>query len=181
MARMVKTDFDRFVEQQHKRSLDQDVDWPKELAEWLSSLDDLYQTVEGYLSDYKRDGRVDTTYSLIDINEDYIGSYKAKRLLITIGSKNITLVPVARFVIGSMGRVDIEGSAGRSRLVRVGESVKGVKVTVTVLSPGDAAPKAQPQKKEPIVWKIVAPHPRMEFLKLSKDSFLTTLIEVSNG
>jgi hypothetical protein len=178
---MVKTDFDRFVEQQHKRSLDQEVNWPQKLEEWLSSLDDLYQTVEGYLSEYKRDGTVDTTYSLIDINEDYIGSYKARRLLITVGSKNITLVPVARFVIGSMGRVDIEGSAGRSRLIRVGESVTGVKVTVTILSPGDSAPKVQPPKEERIVWKIVAPPPRMEFLALSKDSFLTTLIEVSNG
>jgi hypothetical protein len=179
---MDKTDFDRFVEQQRKLA-EPAIDRQQMREDWLRSVASLYETVEGYLKDYKENGSVRTSRRQVHLNEELLGSYGAEALTITIGNKQITLNPVARVVIGAMGRVDIIGPAGRSRLVRVFESSKGITVSVTVhtepVGPRRDTLKSLPD--EVIVWKLVTPPPNLQYFELTKERFLETLVEVSNG
>lgn len=178
---MDKTDFDRFVEEQQKL-LQRPIDYRLLLQEWLQSINDLYEIVEGFLEEYKKEGKVQTSYSSIDINEEFLGIYQTRALTISIGNKQIKLVPVGRFIIGAMGRVDILGSLGRARLVRVFQSSKGIKVTV-IVTPDAPIRTHEPSTPtdEPIVWKLASPPPNLYYIELTKDGFLTTLVEVSNG
>ena len=178
---MAKTEFDRFVEKQHKLA-EPSIDFEKVKEEWLASIEALYAKVEEFLSEYKSGGRVRTTYNPVILNEDLFGTYQAQQLTIIIGNKQIILRPLGRFTIGAMGRVDVTGSSGNARIVRTFQSVTGIKVTVTVHE-GTTHKKEnkQPEVKEPIVWKLVTSPPNLQYLELTKERFLETLVEVSNG
>src|SRR5271157_3693933 len=112
--------FKDFVQrQQQPRSGDEAIDWSKERDEWLGYLQQLYERIAEYLDEYIKGGTIKLRDSMIELNEENIGAYKAKRLVIAIGAQEIVLTPVGTLLIGSKGRVDVEGSAGNSRLVLV--------------------------------------------------------------
>jgi hypothetical protein len=92
-------------------------------------------------------------------------------------------------LIGSKGRVDVVGSAGRSRLVLINKAAKSahdlIKITVTVVDPKKPTVPLTPksEKREPIewAWKIVNSPPATTFMDLNAASFMQMILEVSNG
>ncbi len=182
--------FKDFVErQQRSASVASAVDWAKQRDEWLESLQQLYSRIAEYLDEYIKSGAITLRRSTIDLNEEDIGAYQAERLTIAIGAQEIVLTPRGTLHIGSKGRVDVEGSAGNSRLVLVNKNITDprqmVHVTTTTVRPGgkptpSRAPPALPEKID-WVWKVVSRPPIMQFLELNRDTFLEMLLEVSNG
>ncbi len=182
--------FKDFVQrQQQPRSGDEAIDWSKERDDWLDHLAQLYARIAEYLDEYIKGGTIKLHYATIELNEENIGAYEAKRLVIAIGAQEIVFTPVGTLLIGSKGRVDVEGSAGKSRLVLIDKNVTDprqmIRVTVTAI-PARGSPKPSPMpasspKEIEWAWKIVSRPPAMQFTQLNKETLFEMLMEVSNG
>lgn len=182
------TQFKDFVKrQQRSASVDTAVNWTKERDEWLAHLQKLYDCIGEYLDEYIKSGAIELHEATIELNEENIGAYTAKRLTIVIGPQKILLTPIGTLLIGSKGRVDVEGSAGNSRLVLINKNIthpsQMIRVTVTTIQPGRSPtpPPAPPPEKIEWAWKIVSRPPAMQFIDLNKETFFQMLMEVSNG
>ncbi len=183
------TQFKDFVKrQQRSASVDTAINWTKERDEWLAHLQKLYDCIGEYLDEYIKSGAIELHESTIELNEESIGAYTAKRLTIVIGPQKILLTPIGTLLIGSKGRVDVEGSAGNSRLVLINKNIthpsQMIRVTVRIIQPGGSPtppPAPPPPEKIEWAWKIVSRPPAMQFIDLNKETFFQMLMEVSNG
>jgi hypothetical protein len=184
------TQFKDFVQRQRQPASEDVMDWKKERDEWLGYLERLYNLVSEYLHEYIYSNAIQVRESNIELNEENIGTYTAKRLTIVIGAQEITLTPVGTLLIGTKGRVDVKGSAGSSRLVLINKGItqpeQMIRITSTIVrrgkisSPPPALPKTLPEKIE-WTWRIVSRPPTMQFIDLNKETFYQMLMEVSNG
>ena len=179
---METNDFDKFVARQQET--DVDIDWAGMRDEWLRNLGSLYEQVRKFLQDYIKDGSISYAFTEVDLTEENIGSYSAKKMDIRIGRQRVSLVPVGTLLIGSKGRVDVVGSAGRALILLVNRSVRSaadlIKVTVSI---GGSAPPRPPAPVRPIswTWKIVTNAPQRQFVDLEKEAFLRLLMEIANA
>jgi len=184
MAKLKDKDFDDFVKRQQALSQAPPVDWDKERVEWLGYLDTLYTNIGVFLKEYVDNGSIKLDFKEVRLNEENIGAYNARKMLIQIGRQEVALTPIGRSIIGAKGRVDVEGSAGRARLLLVDKdatsAISSVKVTII-----DPKRPPKPEQKAPKhiewTWKIVTSPPAVAFLELNKDSFFRVLMEVSNA
>jgi hypothetical protein len=120
----------------------------------------------------------------MELNEENIGIYRARSLVIKIGRQEVDFKPVGTLLIGMKGRVDIYGPAGVARLVLVNSKADGPRSLVHVsVGIGHAPPVPPPTPPEEITWewKIVARPPQMRFITLTPDSVFDVIMEVANG
>ena len=175
--------FSEFVKRQQRQvAVDNAIDWNKQRDEWLDYLQQLYNNIKEYLASYIDGGEITLRESTTEINEENIGVYSAKKLTILIGVQEITLTPIGTLMIGSKGRVDVEGSAGKSRLVLIDKDVTDARsmfsVSVRVINPDDPPEPSEPRPPKRIewAWKIVSSPPSLKFVELYKDSFFVMLM-----
>ena len=104
-------------------------------------------------------------------------------MILKIGGQEIVLTPVGTLLIGSKGRVDVIGPAGRTRLILVDReaSAPTIKVSVHIGGKPQAAAKEPLHKKINWAWKIVTTPPAVRFLELTQESFFRALMEIANG
>lgn len=179
MAKSKHSDFDDFVKRQQPPAgilsgAGDVVDWNKEREEWLGYLDALYAKIRLFLKEYIDDGSIRIEFDEISLIEEDIGSYSARAMKVYIGRQEIDLVPVGTLFIGLKGRVDVTGSAGRSRLLLVDKNA----TTPQSLFGGKPGVLRQPIEW---VWKIASTPPATRFIDLSNDTLFQLLMEVSNG
>jgi hypothetical protein len=178
------TDFSEFVKrQQTAAALDEPVDWTRERDNWLVHLEELYDQIESFLAQYIKTGQIRSSYRDIELNEENIGTYVARQMILKIGRQQITMTPVGTLLIGAKGRVDIVGPAGRTRLVLVNSESSGpvIKVTVNIGGrPESAAPEAA-AKEIKWAWKIATSPPTIRYIELTQESLFQALMEVANG
>jgi len=181
---MSAEDFSKFVASQQKASDEPDIDWKTVRDEWLRDLDLLYQRVVDYLAEYIGAGSISFAFTKVVLTEENIGRYFTKRMEIKIGRQLVHLEPIGTLLIGSKGRVDAVGSAGRAQIILVNERAKSpadlVKVTVSF---GGAPPPAPHKPMQPTswAWKIVTNSSPRKFVDIDKKSFLELLMEVANA
>lgn len=182
--------FKDFVARQQRHAYaDEAVDWHKERDEWLDYLGQLYMLIAEYLSEYIASGSIKLRETEIELNEENIGVYNARRMAIIIGSQEVRLTPIGTLLIGSKGRVDVEGSAGGSRLVLIDKIISHprqmFRATVrTILPESSPPPLTEPPPYADMIewtWKIASRPPAMQFVELNKESLFEMLMEVSNG
>ena len=155
MAEDNKSDFDAFVKAQQKSAQDADIDWNKERDAWLEHLDALYKKIEELLGDYVKSGQILLRYQEVQLNEEDIGTYSARRLIIKIGGKEIVLEPIGTQLIGTKGRVDVTGPAGSTRIMLVDKEAARPRVRVTVqINPKRPAVPELPDKPLDWTWKL---------------------------
>jgi hypothetical protein len=178
------TDFGAFVKRQQAASGEEErVDWAKERDDWLGQLRKLYDAIESFLAEYIKAGEIKINYRNIDLNEENIGSYRARQMILKIGRQEITMTPVGTLLIGAKGRVEVVGPAGRTRLVLVNSQASGPKIKVTVSIGGKPEPsgvEAAP-KKIKWAWKIATSPPSIQYIELTQESLFQALMEVANG
>jgi hypothetical protein len=116
---METKDFAEFVASQQKTEAETKINWAETREEWLRNLDSLHQRIVSFLREYIDQGSISYDFTEIELNEPNIGRYMAKRMDITIGRQRVSLVPVGTLLIGSKGRVDGEGFAGRAQTLQV--------------------------------------------------------------
>jgi hypothetical protein len=119
---MADDDFDEFVRRLNEKKTDADqVDWSKRLGRWKSDVEDLFQTVEGFLAPHVQKGSVRVTRGETTIEEEHIGKYSVPKLIIQIGSELINVKPRGMLIIGAVGRVDVVGPNASARLVVIAD------------------------------------------------------------
>jgi len=179
-------DFATFVANQQETVDEPRVDWIEVRDKWLGALDSLHQRVLDYLQDYIKAGSISYSFSEVTLTEENIGSYIANRMDIKIGRQLVHLEPIGTLLIGSKGRVDAVGSAGRAQILLVNEKAKSaadlIKVTVTV-GVNENLPPRPSATKQPIswAWKIVTNTSPRKFVNLDKERFLELLLEIANA
>lgn len=177
-------DFDAFVrEQQPTAPGEGPVNWENDRDEWLIRLDELYKKIESFLAKYIQSGEIKRNYRDISLNEENIGSYTARQMILRIGRREVTLTPIGTLLIGAKGRVDAIGPAGRTRFVLVNSEASRpqMKMTVSIGGKPDARPEEPRSKEVGWAWKISTSAPRIEYIELTQESLFQALMEVANG
>jgi hypothetical protein len=176
-------DFDAFVKnQQLGKHESSPIDWARERDEWLQYLNDLYKMIESYLEKYIRSGEIKCEYSTVTLNEENIGLYVARRMVIEIGRQKVVLTPIGTLLIGTKGRVDAVGPAGTIRFTLVDRDATGPRITVRIHASAKPPPLVpETPKKINWTWKIATSPPNVQYLDLTQESLFQALMEVANG
>jgi len=178
-------EFDAFVKSQQPTEPERkSIDWANERDTWLRDLNELYKTIESFLAKYISDGTITREYREIQLNEENIGSYTARRMILRIGRQEITLTPVGTLLIGARGRVDVVGPAGRTRFVLVDSKASRPQIKMSVQiggKPPKETPKETLLKEIKWAWKIATSPPTIQYIELTQDSVFQALMEVANG
>jgi hypothetical protein len=182
---MTVKEFDEFVERQRSGASNEgQVNWDQERDEWLAHLDALYRMIESLLSRYTLSGQIRISYKSIELNEEDIGSYQARQMILRIGRQEVDFVPAGTRFIGFKGYVDVIGSAGKSSLVLANKNRVSAlpRITVRILTGGipEAEPVDPPMKIE-WVWRILARPPGRNLDELTDESLFQLIMEVTNG
>lgn len=183
---MDSKDFDEFVKRQQGgiSVADVEINWEKERDEWLAHLGRLYSKVESFLRKYVSSGQIRYEYRLIDLNEANIGSYAAKQMVLRIGRQEVDLVPIGTLLIGSKGRVNVNGPAGRAQILLVDSKVSDPRALVHVtVGVGGKLPPPPSKRTQEIEWewKIVTRPPERKFIEITQQSLFQLIMEVVNG
>jgi hypothetical protein len=105
-------------------------------------------------------------------------------MVLRIGPKSVVLEPIGTFLIGSKGRVDITGPAGKAQLLLVDSKASGpaslihVRIGVGGKLP---APPTEPSRKIKWEWKIVTRPPERRFIEVTQQTLFQLIMEVANG
>jgi hypothetical protein len=182
---MHNKDFDEYVRRQQEIPPGgPPPDWNRERDEWLGYLNDLYKEIESFLSKYASLGQIRSRYQDIELNEEYIGSYNAKQMILRIGKQEVKLVPIGTLLIGFKGRVDVVGSSGKAQIVLVDNRVTNprslVHVSVGIGGKLPIVPKELPGNIQ-WEWKILTRPPERRFIKVTQQTFLELIMEVAHG
>jgi hypothetical protein len=183
---MTKTDFDAFVKRQQTKEQEEGgaLNPEQELNQWLGYLGALYKQTEQYLASYIKNGSAEIKYLDIQLNEDFIGAYSARKMLVKIGLSTVVFTPVGTMLIGAKGRVDVQGPVGATRLSLVDKLVTSARQLVQVPVRRVGNPPPDPPSPEAAIqwtWKISMPPPEMKFIELTQDAFFDMIIAVANA
>jgi hypothetical protein len=107
-----------FLRSKKEQSTRGEVDWEAKKAQWLTSLQRLYARIKDLMDESIRDGTVDVVEFEAEVNEDYIGTYPAPQLKLTVGRDRVVFSPKGVNVIGAEGRVDLQGDRDTVTLIR---------------------------------------------------------------
>jgi len=194
---MAVTEFDEFVKRQHNGAAGGDqVDWERERDEWLAHLEELYRKIESILSEYTSSGQINIRYKSIDLNEEDIGSYQARKMVLRIGRQEVDIVPAGTRFIGFKGYVEVIGSARKLSLVLANKDRHSTLPEAAIHGHVDPVTRRfiNPVKhkrsnselvaaaaKIEWVWRILPRPPERQLVELTRESFFQLLMEVTNG
>ncbi|MBK8383835.1 MAG: hypothetical protein IPL16_18480 [Ignavibacteria bacterium] len=85
------------------------VDWQSRKIKWLSSVENLYETVDNIIvKNFKESGfKITANKEKIRLYEEYIGSYEIDNYIIEANNILIKFFPVGTIIIGAFGRVNM--------------------------------------------------------------------------
>lgn len=179
------SDFEDFVNKENSREIATKApeDYhEKQLAEWKDYLDQLYQKVESFLSQYTNSKKINIEYGSKEIFEEKLGTYEVPTITIIIGGKKISFDPIGTYLIGARGRVDMIGPRGSVRIVLVDADSSGPQITVTISNGLDKRKSSDSMKPEKInwAWKFITPPPYIKYIDIEKEVFLDILMDIAN-
>lgn len=99
-------------------------DREQEISNFKSNVESLYKKIYELLESYIKDGSIIISPIEETLYEDTLGDYKINRLHIKFDQEHIELKPVGRVMIGSQGRVDIQGLKNKVKIVLMEDTWK---------------------------------------------------------
>ncbi|MEI9918800.1 MAG: hypothetical protein WDO14_08350 [Bacteroidota bacterium] len=103
--------FEEFLKSK-QLSYEEHIDWQGRKNLYLKSVDRLYDQIGRWLKPYEEKSLLNINDDEMEICELIVGPYKVKRRDIFLGNSIISLIPQGTLIVGSVGRVDIQGSKG---------------------------------------------------------------------
>ena len=182
---MVAATFDDFVKQRTARARQRAEEFNREetLATWRRELEVLYDSMEGYLKSYVDSGEIEIERRPVQITEDYLGTYEAEALALSIGNDEVVAQPVGTLLIGSSGRVDLSGPRKTLRIVLLEKGGPALRIRI---SGSDGL--VEPSTRSPLHgevdrrgWYFVTTPPAATATALDKDSFRDAIMDVSSA
>ncbi len=181
---MSKKDFDDFLSKKSKSPVPE-VDWKAEKDEWLCYLNGLYKLFEKSLEEYVEKKKITIKYDEIEITEEHVGVYIAKKMILAFGDERITLKPIGTFLIGAKGRVDMSGKTGSVKIVLVDSHMQKLQdhIKISVFIDAKKSPiedlKIQPEEID-WQWKFITAPPTHAYQPVNQDTIYSTMMELSN-
>ncbi len=114
------------------------------------------------------------------VYEELVGSYDVEQQIIVLGKNTVRLTPIGTFLIGTKGRVDMEGPRGVARLLLAPKEATAPKVSFSSAASRGDKTEGDPQAIE-WSWKLSTPPPHIRYIELTDDSFRAALMGVVNG
>jgi len=93
------------------------IDWESKKQRWLLSVNELYATIEDWLSHLINDHIVKMSYDTITLNESYLNPYLVRQLNLLVGYESVQFEPKGMIVGNAAGRVDMIGDDGTLKLL----------------------------------------------------------------
>jgi hypothetical protein len=112
-----------FLRQQKDQQQQSNMSAAEVRAEWVEAVRNLVELVQAWLRLERADGLLDLAVTQAQVDEERLGSYEVPVLEITAAGKVVTMQPVARIIIGGLGRVDLVCGPKRRLLVRNAEKL----------------------------------------------------------
>lgn len=119
------------------------------LGRWRLALGELGIKIRRWLDEPAKKRLVEVLTFEKTISEERLGSYQVKGWIVALGGRQVIFDPVATYVVGAFGRVDIVGPAAKFTLLR---------------------------EKDDGHWSLVNPSDPRRFEPLTKDVFERTLL-----
>lgn len=168
--------FDHFLTQQ-----DDGIDWSSIKDDWLLALNDLYQQIEVWLSEYLEQDRVRLSYSKIDIEEENLGSYSAPSLIMEYLEQKIVFQPITALPFGAHGRVDIKSSKNTQPILLMDVEGPEIPIRLAFGIQSDISSQKSHSSTDKWVWKILDPQKtKTDYPNLDEDVFFNLLIDLIN-
>ena len=176
--------FDEFIKHETKDEKELSEQKRIMLEEWQNNLNKLYDTVRDFLKEYIKTGKVKITEEDIDITEELLGTYTAKKMVIHLGNlgKYVELTPVGKYVIAAYGRVDMSGKNGTVRIVLVDSKLDRPHIVVTLPDDIDVVIHERheiPKTKPVLAWRFVTAPPNIKYIPIEREIFLEQLMQLS--
>lgn len=179
---MSKKDFEDLLNKHESRPEEKEIDWESQKDEWLEFIDQFYASLEQWFSPYKEQGTVSYTYKNAQLTEEFIGTYSVRVMTVDFAGQKLTFEPVGTLLIGTKGRIDMEGVKGRVQFILADKNSKGMKVSVSISIDGDKPKAKEPKKTPEWTWKIVLRESRkVSFVDFNEENFFDALMEIVNG
>ncbi|NLM68277.1 MAG: hypothetical protein GX180_14060 [Enterococcus sp.] len=91
------------------KKVEKKIDWEARKTKWLTSVDNLYATVDNIIvNNFRSAGfHVTTKKEEVRIFEEYIGAYYIKNYFITADDIEVKFFPIGTIIIGAFGRVNM--------------------------------------------------------------------------
>ncbi|MBF0171939.1 MAG: hypothetical protein HQL83_00690 [Magnetococcales bacterium] len=178
-----------FVRQQHEKvskTPNKEIDWDGRRTAWIEQVESLLDRIKKWLLPLYKEALLDLVEGKTTLEEEFIGRYEVPWLEVLIGRQRARIIPKGTLVIGSFGRVDLEGPMGKLLLVLsdTGTSPK-VTVHVSVGDPFSVQPEDLDEEKRSSVemikksqWYFVYPDDRKKLTPLTEDTFSDALQRV---
>jgi len=110
--------FTELLAEKKKREQHVSMTSKRRLGRWRMSLGELGMKMRNWLDDPIKKGVLELTTRKKQIAEELVGTYEVNVWDVKLGSKVVTFEPIATYVIGAFGRVDVKGPAAGFRLIR---------------------------------------------------------------
>ena len=179
---MSKKDFEELLKKHESKPAEKEVDWEKQKQEWLNFIKVFYDSVESWLAPYQKEGKLSYEYRKTQITEEHIGTYDVDIMVVDFAGQKLTLEPLGTLLIGTKGRIDMEGTRGRVQFILADKDSKGMKVNVSISIGGKSKEEPKERKEPNWTWKIVLREPRkISYTEFTEDNFFDALMEVANG
>lgn len=185
---MASTSLEEFVRQQYVKyplpRFAREIDWDARRQAWIEQVAALIQLIKTWLQPFYDKKLLDWVEGQTTLEEEYIGRYEVPWLEVLIGRQRARIMPKGSLVVGSFGRVDMEGPMGRVLLILsdTGASPRGIVRTSTgdpfSVQSDENEEDEKPNSAERIrksKWYVVFPMDRKKMTRLSEDVFSDAL------
>ncbi|HWZ21034.1 MAG TPA: hypothetical protein VNW06_00185, partial [Cytophagaceae bacterium] len=102
-------DFENFLKKKYEEGEKQKAEASDRKNQWITSVEALYKDIKELLRIYEDKKLLFFYEQEIELEEEFIGKYKIKKLEITFSTERISLIPRATYVVGFFGKVDMVG------------------------------------------------------------------------
>jgi len=176
---MSRKEFEELLRKHESKPAEKGIDWQKQKTDWLAFIKTFYAQVEAWFAPFQQEGKLSYQYKKIEITEDYVGTYDVDVMVVDFAGQRLTLEPSGTLLIGTKGKIVMEGARGSVQFILADKNSTGIKITESVSISG----KQKTESKEPDwTWKIVLREPRrISYAEFTEENFFDALMEVVNG
>lgn len=174
---MSKRDFEQLLNNHSTQQESQEINWENQKDEWLEYIDSFYKTVERWFEPYVAAKNVYYSFYETTLVEDYIGTYTVNKMKIDFAGQSLVMEPIGTLLIGTKGRIDMEGARGRVQFILADKSRSGL----SIQRKKSQLVTDKDQSKIEWTWKIVSRDSnRIRFEDFNEENFFDALMEVIN-
>ncbi|QAT40531.1 hypothetical protein [Clostridium sp. JN-9] len=113
MEEKLISDLNDFLQKKLEEKTKKEFNAEEEKKKWINSVNEIVSNIKSWLDEPVKNKLVEVTDEEIEINEELLGKYKIKSLIIRSLWDTIYIRPIGRMILGAVGRIDILSTKGK--------------------------------------------------------------------